>query len=379
VGAIPFDLFIPGSGRGTLRIGTNAITVMAREPKFVRLQEPVHNLRQLAKAIEGEFGPDCVLIGKAVTLIGQLAREHVFAFHEGASSYVRHSRRFHDLLSDSGIGIELNPILRIRYRTWDALATEDAWLRLPEPLRQTFGVDEICTPSFAKRWREVKGIQEDLLRKLGELTRPIELIRFLHGQAGGAWQSLAAEYEQIHDVLEAAASKVRSLRADRMGLHKRLKELKAARVAAERAKGGHFRSQVFERSPSESDLAERGRLEAEVESVISQIAEIRGEIRNSVARQENVVGDAKVKSAHERRRAIELEAELKRMALIRDAIISSKGLERAGYRPSAWWFPLISPNGGWFGATTQGAEYYFEPLVQSAPRRKAPALSKASS
>ena len=66
---------------------------------------------------------------------------------------------------------------------------------------------------------------------------------------------------------------------------------------------------------------------------------------------------------HARRRQIELEAELKRIKLVRQVIIATKGLCKAGYRPSAWWFPLVCPDGTWFKETTQRATYYLESLT----------------
>jgi hypothetical protein len=66
---------------------------------------------------------------------------------------------------------------------------------------------------------------------------------------------------------------------------------------------------------------------------------------------------------HDRRRSIELEAELARLRMIRQAIIASRGLKRAAHRPSAWWFRLISPDGLWFRETVDTAHCYLEPLT----------------
>jgi len=88
-GAIPFDLVIPGEGAGTIRLGTRGAVFMTREPQFISFKTPLTGVADLAKAIEAKFGPYCTLVGKAVSLIGMLAREFVFVFHEGASEYVR--------------------------------------------------------------------------------------------------------------------------------------------------------------------------------------------------------------------------------------------------------------------------------------------------
>ena len=78
--------------------------------------------------------------------------------------------------------------------------------------------------------------------------------------------------------------------------------------------------------------------------------------------QNDLVKNEEILKIHERRRSIELEAELKRLRLIRQAIISSKGLSRANLRPSAWWFRLVCPDGLWFRETINTAECYLEPL-----------------
>src|SRR5262249_9518277 len=99
-GAIPFDLVIPGKGRGTIRLGTRGAVIETREPQFLSFKKPLKSLEELAAAVEAKFGPDCALIGKAVALIGMFAREFVFVFHEGASSYVSRSRAMHRKLFD---------------------------------------------------------------------------------------------------------------------------------------------------------------------------------------------------------------------------------------------------------------------------------------
>lgn len=361
-GATPFDLVIPGKGRGTLRIGNRALVIATPEPQFVTLKRPLRTVLDLAQAIEAKFGPDCVLIGKAVTLIGMLGREFVFVFHEGASSYVKHTRRFHDLLHARGIGLELNPILRIGYSPWDALDGCCSWIRLPDPFVRAFGAEELCAPSFAARWRNVCSEQEDLIKDLSGLRRPTDLIQFLDGYAGGAWSALSKEYEMLHGELSHVMEQVSRLKEERAGLYQEWRTLRQRRQEAERAKGRHFRENLFEKPPSAEALAERKQLADEVEAIIHAIGHTRERIHTSVRRQRDVVGDPRVLRFHERRREIELEAELKRMRLIRNAIVVSRGLVKAGHRPSAWWFPVLCPSGHWFKKTVESAACYLEPM-----------------
>ena len=65
----------------------------------------------------------------------------------------------------------------------------------------------------------------------------------------------------------------------------------------------------------------------------------------------------------EDRAEIEIEAELKRLKMIREAVISGKGLMNANRRPSGWWLPLVSPDGTWFKETMRTAECYWEPMI----------------
>ena len=72
-GAVPFDLVIPGKGRGTLRIGNRGAVVMTPTPQFLSFKAPLRDVEELAALVEAKFGPDCTLVGKAVSLIGMLA------------------------------------------------------------------------------------------------------------------------------------------------------------------------------------------------------------------------------------------------------------------------------------------------------------------
>lgn len=361
-GAIPFELVIPGVGRGTLRIGNRALIVMAPVPQFISLKQPLRTLRDLAAAIEHKFGPNCVLTGKAVSLIGMLGHEFVFVFHEGASSYVKHSRRFHALLDQAGIGLPVHPILRMQYEPWDALEGCCSWFKLPEPLARAFGTEEVCSPSFANRWRLVAREQENLLDRLGELRRPMDLVDFLAGHVGGSWDTLAKEYESLHGRLATVRDEVGKLKWERFELYKQAKALRHRRQELEIEKGRHFREKIFEKTPSDQDIEKRRSYGTEIEALIHECAVIRERVHALLREQKRLVQDPSVSRIHERRREIELEAELKRLRLIRSAIIASKGLRKSAHRPSAWWFPLVCPTGHWFKRTVAEARCYLEEM-----------------
>jgi hypothetical protein len=361
-GAIPFDAIIPGQGRGTIRIGNRGVVFMTHRPQFLTLKRPLSGVQELAELMEAKFGEGCVIVGKAVTLIGMLAREFVFVFHEGASSYVKSSRRLHQILAGQGHELPMNPILRVRYNAWDAMGVCCSWLRMPEPFQRSFGTEELCAPSLAKRWKEVGTEQEEVLAQLGKLRRPIELIRYLDRTVGGSWRVVAEEYEDLHKRLESLQRDLVEVRSRRNDLYAELKRLRVARAEAEKAKGDHFRDRIFEKDPTPEDLAERRRLTEAVDRVIQQAIDARHRMRLLRKEQNALVLDPEVQRVHDRRQSIELEAELKRMRLIRHAVISSRGLQRASYRPSAWWFRLVCPDGLWFRETVNSADCYLEAL-----------------
>ncbi len=359
-GAIPFDLIVPGHGRGTIRLGNRAIIVMTPKPLFISLKKPLTGLEDLAAAIEKKFGPNCTLTGKAVSLIGMLACEHVFVFHEGGSGYVNRTREFHKKLSTAGLMLDLKPVLRIRYEPWDALGKCCTWFAMPEPFQQAFGTSELCAASFSARWRDVVKEQEALLEKLGQLARPIDLIEYLAQAKGGGWEQVAHNYRKVHEELDRLNSRIADLKIEKKVVLAKLRDARRARSDAEIAKGIHWRAKIFEKNASDADFAERARLTQEVHNTIEKVQQVKHEWDALEARQEALVRDEPVLRAHDRRRDLELEAELKRLELIRNAVIVSQGLPKAGHRPGAWWFPLVCPDGTWFQETVRRAEYSLE-------------------
>src|SRR6185295_18160860 len=99
----------------------------------------------------------------------------------------------------------------------------------------------------------------------------------------------------------------------RRSFYPELKALKAKRGEAERAKGDHFRSKIFEKQPSPEDLKERERLSRELDEVIHQIVQAKHEQREQQRQQDALVRRESVRQLHERRRRLEVEAEFKRL------------------------------------------------------------------
>jgi chromosome segregation ATPase len=204
--------------------------------------------------------------------------------------------------------------------------------------------------------------EEKLLAHLATLRRPIDLIRFLDGHVGGSWNRLAEQYEGLHRRLRALEQAIEGLQAQRVAQYERRRALRRQRSELEAAKGRHFREAIFERAASAEAVAARAEWIREIEGVNDGLEDVRAVMRRLRSEQIGLVNDPEVQEAHARRQAIELEAELKRMRMIRGAVTASRGLLASSQRPSAWWFRIVSPNGAWFRQTIDTADAYLEEL-----------------
>ncbi len=127
--------------------------------------------------------------------------------------------------------------------------------------------------------------------------------------------------------------------------------------------GEHFRERIYGREPADEEIRRREAFAEEIRRTIDEIDRLREAVRESLRRQNAVARGPEAQETHERRRSIELEAELMRLSMAREAILCSDGLEKANHRPSAWWFPLVCPDGAWFARAVQTAVCELEPLA----------------
>lgn len=361
-GALPFDLYIPGIGRGTLRLGSRGGVVATPRPTGFSYKKKPETCEELARILEERFGPNCVLVGKAVTLIGMLSAEFVFVFHDGASSYVQNSRAFHNNLAKSGIELSPLPILRLRVSPWDSLNQCCAWFRLPPPLVRPFGVDELCGHSLAARWRDVYAEQLTELAKLGGLKRPLDLIHYLDQHVGGSWNCLAKQYEECHQTLLGIKNSLDEVKAEKEVFLARLKDLKSQVQDLEEQKGRHWREFMFGKPHKQEETNTRLEFERRIRVLRREIVQTRQEWAQLQLKQTNIVESEGVAQAKTNRDNIAFEAELSRARFVRDAIVASSGLKKAGLRPASWWFPLVCADGTWFSHMASRAEFWLEPL-----------------
>lgn len=362
-GAIPFELVIPGQGRGTIRLTPKAMVVMTPQPMFASLDKPVESVHDLARVCSERFG-DCALVGKAITLISMLAREFVFAFHENASMYVSATRRMHEELLESGIEHKVNPILRIRLEAWDALDGTSHWFELPEPLRLPFGADHLPARTLARTWRQVQAKELKHIQVLKDAKSTTQTIRALYQVMGGCWDTLGKEYGEIRRTLRTIRRRLLSMKRDVQKIHARLREIKREWQEVERAKGEHFRTKM-QPSPASAPTQEQQKRKAfdtRIASLREERKELRARLLRIRAKQAEVASTEEAICARTRRDEIQREVQLARVKVVRGAVVACEGLSRCNHRPSAWWFPVVSPHGEWVNNVYRSMELRLEEL-----------------
>ena len=361
-GAIPFDLVIPKVGRGTLRVTEKNLVVMTPTPQFITLKKPLESVVELSSVLFEKFG-ETVLIGKAITLISMLAKEFVFAFHESASMYAVQTRKMHNNLVEKGIQWSVNPILRIAHETWSALDETDKWFALPEPFRRPFGAQHVTGHTIAKAWRCVVDMQNQNLAMLSEAKGASKLIETLQKIIGGRWETLAKEYEQLVAVLQPLSQTLEPFNDSSQKAVERLREIRKEWLVTETKMGDHFRANLFQNQPSKADETKRKEYAKKIADFRDERAELRRLLNANRVARKSAEKNEQTETARRRIAEITREAELVRLTLVKESIISSKGLERANSRPSAWWLPLISPDGAWFERMLSLVQLRLEPLT----------------
>lgn len=383
-GAIPFDLVIPGVGRGTIRTTPAALVIeTAPQETFVPLRERITTLEQLAAVTEERFGPDVALVGKAVTLADMIAEEHLVVFHETASGYTSATQAMNAHLARHGLPQTLYPIVRLTYPTWDALASApaEAALRLPPHLAATFGAETISARDFAGRWREVVASCRQLLRDSRELSSPRRLLLFLEGKADLCWCERRDEYDTALKTLKEIAAHSETLRG-RVEEHRReMAVWQRERLDLERRKGEDWRHNVqplLQKARAASGTREAAEWQKQAERQVAiratafdkpiDVARERITATRFLLaefRRQRRLLERGPETAQARARITEIvrEAQMARIDLVRNAYLTIEGLEHTQLRPTAWWLPLVDPTGAWFEAMAAGTQARLESLA----------------
>ncbi len=383
-GAIPFDVVIPGHGRGTLCITSDRLVIETAPAQTEIRSGRVTTAQELAAQLEAAFGPDVVLVGKAVTLVDMIAAEFLIVFHETASGYTTATEQFNAGLAAAGMRLSLHPIVRLAYPTWDALAAAPATtvFRLPPHLAAAFGQETISAPEFAARWHGVVEAQRRVLRESRTLHKARDLMQYLEGRDQNCWCERRDEYERALTTLKDIAAKSNTLGGRIQEHREELGVWKKERQQLETRKGNDWRHSVqpirekIAQAQShgddtrglERDLGRQLAIRAtafeeplhvcreRIKATLFLLSEFRRQRRLLERSAEACAARATIKH-------IVWEAQLARLDLVRNAFLTIEGLEHTNLRPSAWWLPMVSPDGAWFDAIVAGTQARFEPLV----------------
>ena len=411
-GALPFDVVVPGRGRGTLRLHDGKVIVETETPVEICENCDPHSIGRLAALLEGHFGPEIALVGKAVSLISMLSAEFIFVFHEKASGYTKRTQQMNDAMRAQGIELNLHPMLRLQYETWDALANVEAEFALPPHLAMLWDGGRVTAGEFAATWRAKCDECDAVRARLKACRKTEDLMDALAELDGEVWRARKAEYEVVRARLRWLHEKVVPLIQRR---DERRADARAATGEAqnlEREKGDFFRAQIWPLKEQIRDikegatartnpLDERGKPRKLNKEERVQIARLEAQetahesaLRARIAHHEIQwrTFDERIEAAHSRARAckaqaqislerqlqwekdetaiefratiekLESQAELARLLLVRDAIRASESLRQNNVRPTAWWLPMVSPGGQWFDAIATTARARIEAL-----------------
>jgi len=378
--AIPFDLVVPGTGRGTITIGRDHVLVHADPHLVVDLDRPVTCAADLAAAVEDALGPDVALVGKAVALAYMITSEFVFALNEGASPYVARTRDMVRHLRAAGIADRLNPVLRLRYPTWRSLRATDVRLRLNEDLAAAFGQRSIAAGDFAAQWRTVVRRQKRLLKALGRARSPQDLMELLSRHDHPEWLERRDAYLEANRRLLEIQAKVNAEKAEANLLRERLRHLKAEADRLQKERGRTSRAvkalQQDRAQPGGSREEARAAARAlrcrEQELAVAdrRLGEARRAIGETEARRQRLVAAYRAletgPDAREVRKLLkklETRAEAVRLVLASRAIRVGENLSHANRRPTAWWFPVVDPSGAWFQTVLEGTALALEEMA----------------
>ena len=379
-GAIPFDLVVPGKGRGTICLRDSHVVIDLEEPIILPGEALPSTTQELAELVEDHFGPEVALVGKALTLVLMMATEFIFVLHEQASAYVPRCRNMAALMKGRGVSLPFYPILRINYHTWDCLSACDATFRLPGHLAAAFRQGEITSREFADSWQSTVREQEECLRRIAGISNLDELLAFLVEQQADPWRDRIEMHMQAYAAVLELSEKAKPLKDESIRLRDLSHQIKQEIQQLEVEKGEHFRQKVKPLKDEVDQLALAGTNDAGIVQQLRAEEQVRAELEKTIERKREEAHQAhnrslqlkhevrsleKGEEAVSARRAvnvIEYEAELARLWLVRDALLVSQGLVYTNHRPPAWWFLMVDPELKWFNAVASTAEFRFEEM-----------------
>jgi len=335
-GALPFDLVIPGQGRGTLRIIDKKVVIEMEDPVFLATFRPVEDVDQLAQLVEERWGKDVFLIGKAITFISMLAQESILVLNESASPYIHRTKIMLEMLRKNGVVLFHYPLLRLRYHTLDAAEQLKLMVKLPEHLAECFSKKEISFQEFSRFWKGVVEEQGKILDQIQKL-KGRRWFAFLSEKKGGEWQKRFNHYQEVCHQLREFGEESKKMTKKIYHCQKEIQQLEDEIQKLEVKRGQHHR------------------LILRIHQLQNRIAKIKENYRYWK-------NGPKLQSLRCLRQDLEYKAEIARLHIVRNALLVYYGLPYINLRPTAWWFLLLSPGGEWFSNLLERIELYWEEL-----------------
>ena len=360
-GATPFDVCVPGKGRGTLFVHADRIELDfdIRETIY----GSVCNAVQLAELLDAAGYEDVCIVGKAVALLPMLGAEYTIAFHEGASGYSHLSARLVANMRAAGLPLPVQfPIIRIGLDAWSALrAAPPVAFNLPAPLAQALGRPSIDSDDIALCWNKAISWETSRLAELKAIRSPRALANHLAGSEGQPWCTHYRRLIELDDALVAHANALQPERDAIAALRREIHTLRQQRILIEvekgadfRARGGHINADAASYRASTFDVPI-----ATLDATIQKRRLARRAARIALRHRENTPEICDLRSERD---AIIGLFETRRGELTANALRIIHGLPHAGGRPSSWWFPLVDPSGAWYQKMVSDATLRLEAL-----------------
>ena len=360
-GATPFDVCVPGKGRGTLFVHADRVELDfdVRETIYGSVCTP----QQLAELLEAAGYEESCIVGKAVALLPMLGAEFTIAFHEGASGYSHLSAKLVANLRASGLPLsEQYPIIRIGLDAWSALgAAPPVTFKLPAPLAQALGRPSVDSDDLALCWNKAISWEMSRIAELKSIKAPRSLANHLAGTEGQPW---CTHYKRLTEIDEALTSHAAALQPERDAIREmraKLHTLREMRTRLEIEKGADFRLRGGQLDVSAQ--AERAStFDTPLAMLDSQIHALRIARRAARRALRSAENTADVKALRTERDHVIGLFETRRAELTANALRVIHGIPHAGTRPSSWWFPLVDPSGAWYRKMISDATLRLEAL-----------------
>jgi predicted nucleic acid-binding Zn-ribbon protein len=176
----------------------------------------------------------------------------------------------------------------------------------------------------------------------------------------GNWDVKLQRYAELRTGLMVLRQEAMPLHTEVQHAYAQLASLRKQRADAQTLMGAHFRSVSDWTTQA---LVKRADFGNQISAIDYEIRELR---RHVISLKEDITAIEKGTVAQQLRAdldAIERDAEMARLKIVRNALLTSDGLPHTNHRPSAWWLPMVDSTGAWFRKIADTAHYYTEPLL----------------